>query len=126
MVLTYLLLWLVMLVTAVVNGTLRDFTYGKVLGDLPGHIVSSIIFCVALYFIVQFGSSFRPLETAGEAALVGVVWAALTVAFEAFMVVVLEHKPWTVVFEQYNLAHGRVWGLVVLWIGILPSVAAMQ
>ncbi len=30
------------------------------------------------------------------------------------------HRPWKQLFHDYNLAAGRVWTLILLWIGIAP------
>jgi hypothetical protein len=49
-----------------------------------------------------------------------VLWAALTVVFEAAMMLA-GGRPWSDVTEQYALWHGSLWPLLVLWIAVAPA-----
>ena len=56
-----------------------------------------------------------PLATARQAWLVGALWLVMTLAFETFMGRVLADKPWSQVFQDYDVLAGRIWVLVPLW-----------
>ena len=44
--------WFVMLVVAVVNGAVRDLTYGKRMGELAAHQLSTLIGCCLLGIVM--------------------------------------------------------------------------
>jgi len=116
----YLLAWLPMVVIGIANGVLRETTYGKRLPELRAHQVSTLI-AVALFGLYIWGLSLLwPLRSAGQAAAVGVMWVVLTVAFEFSFGHWVAGHPWRRLLADYNLLAGRVWVLVLFWIGITP------
>ena len=111
-----------MLVLAVFNGALREALLTPNLGDTVGRQLSTL--SLLALFAVWFWYLHRrwPLSTARQAWLVGVVWLVVTLAFETFMGRVLGDKPWTEVFEDYDVLAGRIWILVPLWTLVGPYV----
>lgn len=118
----YLYVWFVLLVVAVINGALRDFTYGKHVPELLAHQIS----CVS--GIVLFGLVFYryvrrwPPASARQALNIGGFWMALTVAFEFLFFHYAAGHPWTELWANYDIASGRLWPLIVLWVAFGPYV----
>ena len=116
----YVLLWFPLLLIAVVNGGLRDLTYKAYLGDLAAHQVSSIT--GALFFGIYcwlLPLKWKP-ATSKEAIAAGLLWLAMTVAFEFLFFHYAAGRPWSVLLEDYNILEGKVWVLVLSWVAILP------
>jgi hypothetical protein len=120
--LRYFLAWFPMLALAVANGTLRQATYGKRIPELRAHQLSTLSAAVLLGAYIWLVIHAWPPGSAREAVLVGVLWLVLTVAFEFFMGLVLARRPLREVLKDYNLARGRVWPLLLLWIALAPLV----
>lgn len=115
-------MWLAVLLVSVANGTVRDLIYAAWMSERTAHQLSSTIGIGMLGVLMwAFLRRFPPLSRQ-DAWIIGLLWAALTVAFEfIFFHVVLGHS-WTTLLADYRLDEGRVWGLVVLWIAIAPRM----
>lgn len=109
-----------MLVIAVANGALRQLTFAKVMSELRAHQLSTLIGSMFMGLFIWLIVSIWSPASGQQALLVGLIWLGLTVAFEFFMGLVLQHRPLAQVLDQYNLFAGRVWMLFLLWITLAP------
>ena len=112
----YLSVWLVMLMISVANGAVRDFTYGKKLSELRAHQVSTFTGMVLLGVVIWIFVRRWPPRSGREAFGIGVFWLALTVAFEFLFFYFAGGHPWSELLADYNLAGGRVWVLLLVWV----------
>jgi hypothetical protein len=116
--------WLVLTVLAILNGLLRNATYGRALGEYAGHVLSSFILIV-----VVFAATYAFLRLArvdyglGDLLVVGATWVVLTVAFEFLFGHYVAGHPWPRLLADYNILKGRAWGLVLLAIFVAPLIA---
>lgn len=118
----HLAMWLAMLIVSVANGAVRDLIYAAWMSERAAHQLSSAISIGVLGVLMWAFLRRVPPLSRQDAWIIGLLWAALTVAFEfIFFHVVLGHS-WSTLLADYRLDAGRVWGLVVLWIGIAPRV----
>jgi hypothetical protein len=118
----YLIAWFVLLLVAVINGTLRDFTYGKHVPELLANQLSClsgiVLFGVVFYqFVLRW-----PPATARQAIYIGLFWMALTVAFEFLFFHYAAGHSWDELLANYDIAHGRLWPLILLWVTFGPYV----
>ncbi len=115
--------WLLIMVLAFANGTLRQFALNKLIGPAAGHIVSTIIlltvFLIIAYYFVRANAAGHEL---GSFVLVGVLWLALTLAFEFLVGHYVMRQPWEKLLADYNLAKGRVWVFVPVATLLAPIV----
>ena len=118
----YLLAWFVLLLIAVLNGALRQTTFGRTLPELRAHQLSTLIGAVLIGAAIWFIVRAWPPASARDALAVGGLWLILTVAFECFMGIVLLHRSWPQVLADYDLAAGRVWLLFLIWLALAPSL----
>ncbi|PZV04597.1 MAG: hypothetical protein DCF23_05890 [Cyanobium sp.] len=109
-----------MLVIAVANGALRQLSFGKVMSELRAHQLSTLIGSMFMGLFIWLIVYIWPPSSGHQALLIGLIWLGLTVAFEFFMGLVLQHRPLAQVLDQYNLFAGRVWILFLLWITLAP------
>ena len=118
----YLLAWFPMILIAVANGAWREAALVPRLGDHAARQVSTLIL-VAL-FAVYIGYITRKwrLGSGGEALCVGAAWLALTVGFELALGRLVSGLSWEQLFAEYDLAAGRLWALVPLWVAAAPFV----
>ena len=118
----YVLAWFPMLALAIANGALRQLTFGKHMPELRAHQMSTAIGSILLGIFIWFVIQSWPPASSGQAVSIGLLWVALTVAFEFAMGRLLMHRPWRQLFHDYDLAAGRVWSLLLLWIGLVPYI----
>ncbi|MDX6675527.1 MAG: hypothetical protein QOH11_2945 [Solirubrobacteraceae bacterium] len=106
----------------VANGVLREATFARLLGERAAHAASAAtgIAAFAGYFSVLQRK--WPIPTTGEALTIGASWLAMTVAFEFGFGRAVAKKPWQELLADYNLAEGRTWPLVLVWIALGPAV----
>lgn len=114
--------WLGGPVIGVANGALRDLTYARAVGEQRAHQWSTVSAVGAFAAYFAWLERRWPLPTAAAARRTGLFWLVLTVAFEfglgrARGLSVRESAA------DYNLAKGRLWPLVLLWLLVGPSVA---
>ena len=116
----YLLAWVLMVPIAVINGAVRVRTYGQFVSELGAHQISTLT-AVVLFGIYIFGvTRLWPTESSKQAILIGAIWLAMTVAFEFLFGHFVAGHSWQRLCHDYNLAEGRVWVFVPIWIAIAP------
>ncbi len=114
------LFWLPMIPIAVLNGILRESVYAKWMPELRAHQVSTLIAALLMgAYIVLVYPGLHPASASG-AGMVGLLWIALTVAFEFLFGRLVAGHSWARLLRDYDLAAGRVWLLFLLWIGVAP------
>jgi hypothetical protein len=116
-----LLVWLLMIPLAFANGTLRQFGYGPRLGEPAAHQLSCVTAVFAFGILVVVTSRRWPFTNYSQALSVGGLWAVLTVAFETALGR-MRGMPWRDVLADYALWDGHLWGIVVLFLAMAPSL----
>ena len=114
--------WVVLSILATLNGILREYTYGPLVGEQVAHLLSSLLL-IAVVLAVAYGSLrlVRVPYGPGDLVAVGAMWVVLTVAFEFLFGRYVVGHPWSRLLAEYNLLRGRVWALVLLGICVWVS-----
>jgi len=104
------------------NGAARELIYARRVGDLAAHQISTGTF-LAL-FAAYFAALERrwPIATTRRALEIGATWAVLTVVFEFGFGHWVGGQSWTELARDYDLSSGRLFSLVLLWVGVGPAV----
>ena len=122
LMLKYVLAWIPMVLIAIVNGALREATYGKHMSELQAHQISTLsgllLFSAYIYVVIR---TWRP-DTSKQAITVGLIWLGLTVAFEFLFGHYVVGHPWSKLLYDYNVFAGRVWVAVLIWVTVAPYV----
>lgn len=116
-------IWLVMLVGAALNGALRELVLLETLPRAAALAASGVLLCalilaVAFLLVPRLG----PL-TGAQAALIGLMWAGLTLVFELGYGRFIQHRDWTELSEAYTFQDGNLWPLVLLVTLLAPLLA---
>ncbi len=109
-----------MLFIAVANGAFRQLTFAKALSELRSHQLSTVIGSALIGTFIWFVMRWWPPKSGRHAIAIGLLWVVLTVAFETFMGLVLQHRSLFEVLHEYDLFAGRVWCLFLLWLAFAP------
>ena len=119
------LVWLLFSVVAFASGGLRQAILVPRLGEHLAHqvgsvMVAGVIGIIAIWFIRRLG------PTASEALTIGVLWVAMSVAFELGFFRFGMGEPWERLFQDYNVFRGRLWLLVLLVQLVTPYVVVQR
>ena len=106
------------------NGALRNTVLTPSLGELAGHVASSVILCVALLVVTWLTIGWIQPANSRDAALIGVQWVLMTVAFEFLAGHYVFGSAWTTLLADYNLFAGRVWVFVLVTTAFAPLLMA--
>ena len=118
------LTWLPMLPLAIANGIVREKWYGKRMGELRAHQISTVT-CVVLFLVYMYLlESFFPLPSIGMALSVGGLWMGMTVAFEFGFGRYVAGHSWQRLLGDYNIFAGRLWVVVLLRVLLGPALMA--
>jgi hypothetical protein len=115
--------WMLLLVAAIMNATIRERFFTPWAGDLVGRAFSSLTLSVVIFAIVFVVVRWFPISSLSGFWLLGLFWTVLTVAFE-FSFGILRGLSWETMLSDYNLLNGRLWSLVLLATLISPVLAA--
>ena len=120
MILRYILAWIPMVFIGIINGVIREITYGKYFSELRAHQFSTIAGVLLLGLYIWMLANLWRFESPEQALSIGLLWLGLTVIFEfTFGRFVVGHS-WNQLLSDYNILAGRVWLLVPIWIAIAP------
>lgn len=114
------LFWLVLAAVAIVNGILRERTYGVLLSELRAHQLSTFTGMALTGAAAALFARYFPVESETDAIVIGAVWLILTVAFEFVFGHFVAGHSWARLRRDYNLLAGRLWLIFLLWIAALP------
>ena len=114
MIFRTIVIWVLLLGVAVLNGTAREFLLAPRLGAYAGHVASTVVLCAAIFVVALLFTRWIGPRSRGGAMLIGAVWLALTLAFEFLAGHYLFGSSWERLLADYDLLRGRVWILVLL------------
>jgi len=118
----YLFAWIPMAFLAVANGFVREKGYRELVGELRAHQISTLT-GVILFFAYTWLLSLRwPLASQGQALAIGACWCCFTIAFEIIFGRFVRRYSWRQIGADYNLLKGRLWGLLLVWLFVLPEI----
>src|SRR4051812_36179821 len=105
--------WLLLFVVAFSLGAVRELLIAPAIGERLAHVVGTLAFIAVLLGITTvFVRRIRPRCSLLDLWLVGLLWLALTLAFEFLFFHYAAGKPWEVLLADYNVLQGRIWVLV--------------
>ncbi len=109
-----ILIWGVMLIAIICNGFVREAVLKARVGELRASQISVTTGCVLILLITAASWRWMGIKTAKIAWTVGAVWVALTLAFEFLFGHFVSGLSWGKLLEDYNVARGRLWPLVLI------------
>jgi hypothetical protein len=114
------LAWFGLFILAFLNGALREvgLKIGLGISEPLAHqlsCVTGVLIWTSFVLIIWERLKITQIK---EAALIGLGWFVATFLFETF---ILNRKlSWSEILHTYDVTAGEYWGLVLVWIGLLP------
>jgi hypothetical protein len=118
-----LVVWVVLLVLAIVNGAFREAVLSPALGAQWGHVTSTVLLSAVVVLLAALSIGWIGAPSDSEAARVGLVWTALVLAFEFLAGHFLFNRSWQYLLADYNVLAGRIWVMVPILTLIAPLLA---
>ncbi len=110
-----LAVWLLLFVVDFSLGAVRELLVAPAIGEPSAHVVGTLAFVAVLLGItVALVRRSRPSCSLTDLWLVGLLWLALTLAFEFLFFHYAAGKSWEDLLADYNVLQGRIWVLVPL------------
>lgn len=122
MLLRYTIAWLTFPIIGIINGVIREVGYKKYLSELLAHQVSTVTGIILFGIYIGFLTLKWKIQSAGQAIAIGLIWLALTIAFEFLFGHYVMKNDWSRLLHDYNILKGRVWALLLIWITIAPYI----
>jgi len=114
MLLKLVTIWFVLLVMAVLNGSVRETLITPRFGAFTGHIISTVLLSAVILLVARVSISWIGARSTADALFVGITWLGLTLAFEFLAGHYLFHSSWEKLLADYNIFQGRIWVVVLL------------
>jgi hypothetical protein len=118
-----LFVWFGLLAVAFANGAIRELVFVPQLGTGPAHVISVGILSLAIVIVAWSTIAWIQPRSLADAWRIGVLWLALTLAFEFLAGHYVFGTPWTNLLADYNILRGRLWILVLLTTVTAPAIA---
>jgi hypothetical protein len=119
-----LLVWLLLCLVAVANGTVRQFLLVPHVGAYAGHVISTLSLSLLILGVAWLSIGWIAPATPRQAWAVGALWVGATIAFEFLAGHYLFRNPWSKLLADYDVRQGRVWLLVLVATAVAPRWAA--
>jgi len=118
----HLAAWLVLMLIAVANGLLREFSYGRQLPELAAHQLSTASGMLLTGLCAWLLARRWPLPDAAATWRVGATWLALTIGFEFGFGHFVAGHGWDRLWHDYDLSAGRLWLVFLAWVLVMPYI----
>ena len=119
-----ILIWLIILVLANLNGAAREVWLIPRLGEPAGRVASTVALAGIVVLLTWLAIRWIGPASRSDAMRIGVLWLGLTLAFEFLVGHYVLRQPWTALLEDYDISRGRVWPLALLVVLLAPVLAA--
>ncbi|HXV13617.1 MAG TPA: hypothetical protein VEC56_05370 [Candidatus Krumholzibacteria bacterium] len=119
-----LVLWLVILVLAMLNGALREKVLIPALGSFAGLVGSGVVLSICVFLVALCAAPWYGRLPRRQWWLIGMFWLLLTVGFEFGFGHFVQREPWSGLLEAYTFQGGNIWPLVLVVTLVSPRLAA--
>ena len=116
-------IWLGIMLTAILNGAMRDMVLTPRVGDLGARALSCLTLSAVVLLVAWVSLHWIGPASLVDAWRIGAMWLAMTLAFEFGAGHYLFGTPWAALLADYNILAGRLWVLVLLTTVTAPAVA---
>jgi hypothetical protein len=115
--------WFGIMLLAIVNGAARDLMLVPRLGDLVARALSCVTLAGVILLVASVSLRWIAPASIGDAWTIGVMWLAMTLAFEFLGGHYLFRTRWHTLLADYDLLARRLWILVLAATLVAPVLA---
>ena len=119
-----LAVWLLLVVLAIVNGTLREKLLVPLFGQAVALPLSGVTLSVLILLLTYLLLPFLKASGASDYWLIGALWLVMTLGFEFVFGHYVARKPWPEILAAYDVRTGNLWPLVLVVTFLAPYLVA--
>jgi hypothetical protein len=123
MILRAVVVWVLLLGIAILNGGVREGWITPRFGASAGHVASTILLAAFILLTAWLTIGWIRPPSPNAALRVGLLWMVLTLAFEFLGGHYLFGRPWNTLWSDYDLSRGRIWTLIPIVTLLAPVLA---
>ncbi len=117
--------WVILVILALLNATIREEVYGPFLTPLLAHQISTFIMIIIIFLFTYIFLGILHLQaTIRQYLLLGLLWLVLTILFEFIFGHYIMGHSWDKLLADYNLLQGRIWVLVPIATALMPWIVS--
>ena len=116
------LIWFGIMLAAILNGAFRDLLLAPRLGDLGARAISCLTLASAVLIVTWMSLAWIHPASMTDAWRIGLLWLAMTLAFEFGAGHYVFGTSWRTLVADYNLFAGRLWILVLITTLTAPAL----
>lgn len=117
-------LWLLLMVVAIANGVLREKLLMGWLDPGTAQIVSTAMLTALILLVTVLTVGWMKLRGRPRYLAVGVIWVALSIAFEFLFGHYVLGESWQALLAAYRIDRGSPWPVFLLVVLVAPYLAA--
>jgi len=121
-ILKALVIWIIILVLAIINGGFRESVLIPKLGKRSGLLISGLMLSVFIIAVTYLLLPWLDIFQIRGLMMIGGGWLILTLVFE-FSFGLIRGIPLDKILEAYNFKDGNMWPLVLLVTALAPLMA---
>lgn len=122
MVYRALLFWVPMPFIAILNAAIREKLLVRFLDEQRSHQLSTILLIILIAIYTWIIYPWLKIDIENDAWFTGFIWLLLTIAFEFLAGRYVFKNPWDRLFADYDLTRGRLWGVFLISLVLLPYI----
>lgn len=124
LILRSFMIWLLIAIFAIINGTLREYIFVPVIGADLALPVSGITLSVIILLITYFTSSYLKCIANKTCIFIGIQWLCTTLIFEFMFGYYVAAKSWSDLLQNFNILNGNLFLVALLVTLFAPSLIA--
>ena len=113
-------IWFLLVILAILNGTLRVKIITPNFGEYIGHIASSIILITIIFMVTYIFINQMKISSTKELLMIGFFWFTITILFEFIFGHYVMNHPWEKLLADYNILKEE-FGVLFCWLIYLPQ-----
>ena len=117
-----LLVWLVILATAIANGGVREFLLTQGLEPAAAQTLSGLLLSVVILGVAWISLPWLGIRSSSGALQIGAFWLVLALILE-FAFGIWQGKSWVHLLEAYTFQGGNIWPVALLVTFLSPWLA---
>lgn len=116
--------WAIILVLAIANGTLRERTLLACFGTFYAFVTSGVLLSICIFTIAFIAAPWYGSLSSEQWWLIGLFWLFLTLLFEFGFGYFIQQKSWIELLHAYTFERGNIWPVVLIVTTVSPWVVA--
>lgn len=124
-ILKSLLIWLLFIPCAILNGGLREYVLTPSIGEQMALPLSGLLLCVLIFAVTWFLLPKIGRQKKATFTRIGVVWLILIILFETLLGL-SSGSSFKELLYAYDITSGNLWLMVVLFTGFVPYCVVRQ